>query len=61
LWPRRIAGRPARRQCEVLRAQLAYGTLDEVLSMGLRQYLERFLADNNALGFALHAGFMEMN
>ncbi|MEI8304146.1 MAG: alpha-E domain-containing protein [Burkholderiales bacterium] len=54
------SGRQARRLSAVIRAGLAHGDLDEVLGMGLREYLDAFLRDNNALGSALHSGFMEM-
>jgi len=54
------AGRPARRQAAVIRAGLAHGDLDEVLALGLRAFLDQFLLDNNSLGSALHAAYMEM-
>ena len=54
------AGRQARRQAAVIRAGLAHGDLDEVLGQGLRVFLDQFLRDNNTLGSALHAAYMEM-
>jgi uncharacterized alpha-E superfamily protein len=54
------AARPARRQAAVIRAGLAHGDLDEVLARGLRAFLDQFLLDNNSLGSALHAAYMEM-
>ena len=54
------AGRQARRQAAVIRAGLAHGDLDEVLGLGLRAFLDQFLRDNNTLGSALHAAYMEM-
>ncbi len=54
------SGRQARRLAAVIRASLAYGDLEDVLRVGLRAFLDQFLRDNNALGSALHAGYMEM-
>ena len=44
----------------MIRAGLAHGDLDEVLGQGLRVFLDQFLRDNNTLGSALHAAYMEM-
>lgn len=54
------SGRHARRLAAVIHAGLAHGDLDEVLRVGLRAFLDQFLLDNNSLGAALHAGYMEM-
>ncbi|HPU51058.1 MAG TPA: alpha-E domain-containing protein [Burkholderiaceae bacterium] len=54
------SGRHARRLAAVIRAGLAHGDLEDVQRVGLRTFLDQFLAENNSLGAALHAGYMEM-
>lgn len=54
------AGRAARRLAATIHAGLAYGELTEVLSLGLHEFLERFLRDNVQLGEAVHAAYLEL-
>ncbi len=55
----REAGRRARRLAEVIHAGLAFGALEDVDRVGLQAFLEHFVQDNNRLGEAVQAGFME--
>ena len=54
------SGHPARRLAAVIRAGLAHGDREDVRKVGLRAFLDEFLRDNNRLGAALHAGYMEL-
>jgi len=53
------AGRRARRLAEIMHAGLAFGALEDVNRVGLQAFLEQFIQENNRLGEAVHAGFME--
>ncbi|HWS76622.1 MAG TPA: alpha-E domain-containing protein [Quisquiliibacterium sp.] len=54
------AGRPARRLAATMQARLAHGDVAEALSLGLHEFLERFLRDNVLLGEAVHAAYLEL-
>ena len=54
------AGRQARRLSATIHAGLAHGDLDEVYSMGLYTFLERFIHDTLDLGSAVQASYLEM-
>jgi uncharacterized alpha-E superfamily protein len=53
------AGREARRLAAVLRAGLAFGDLEDVYRVGLREFLDGFLSENIRLGEAVQAAYME--
>jgi uncharacterized alpha-E superfamily protein len=54
------AGRAARRLATHIRAQLAYGDLDEVQAVGLYEYLDTFLRDAIRFGETVHAAYLEI-
>jgi uncharacterized alpha-E superfamily protein len=53
-------GRAARRLAAHMHALLEHGALEDVESVGLDPFLERFLRNNNRLGEAVQAAYMEM-
>ena len=54
------AGMPARRLAATMHAALAHGDVTEALSVGLHEFLERFLRENVQLGEAVHAAYLEL-
>lgn len=54
------AGRLARRLAATLQARLAHGDVAEAMSLGLHEFLERFLRQNVLLGEAVHAAYLEL-
>ncbi len=52
------SGRIPRRIASEINARLRYGTVDEVLSYGLKRYIADFLHDMAKLGEAVNASFM---
>ncbi|GAA4407763.1 alpha-E domain-containing protein [Quisquiliibacterium transsilvanicum] len=54
------AGRPARRLAATIQAGLAHGDVAEALSLGLYEFLERFLKENVLLGEAVQSAYLEL-
>jgi len=54
------AGRPARRLAATIQAGLAHGDVAEAVSLGLHEFLERFLQENVLLGEAVQAAYLEL-